>query len=115
MRGKRNLLGSGVGLDAGIDDKLLDEGAHDDDPMASMGNLMDVMLVFACGLLLALVVRWNVDVNDYGNTSLPEGAQAVEGEVEEAPGDAVDAGDESLSELGTAYRDEETGQIYIVG
>ncbi|MBQ5581590.1 MAG: DUF2149 domain-containing protein [Clostridia bacterium] len=31
-------------------------------PMESIANIVDVMLVFACGLLLALVTVWNVDI-----------------------------------------------------
>ena len=35
---------------------------EDFDPMSSMGNMADCMLVLACGLLLALMIHWNVDV-----------------------------------------------------
>ena len=34
----------------------------DENPLEMMANLMDVMLVFACGLMLALIVNWNVDL-----------------------------------------------------
>ena len=35
---------------------------QDENPLEMMANLMDVMLVFACGLMLALIVNWNVDL-----------------------------------------------------
>ena len=35
---------------------------EDINPMESVANLADVMLVFACGLLIALIAAWNVDV-----------------------------------------------------
>ena len=37
-------------------------------PMDGMANLADVMLVFACGLLIALIASWNVDINSAGQT-----------------------------------------------
>ena len=33
----------------------------DADPMASVANIADIMLVFACGLMMALVTVWNID------------------------------------------------------
>ena len=39
--------------------------AEDVDPMSSMSNIGDVMLVFACGLMVALVVAWNVDLAQF--------------------------------------------------
>lgn len=34
---------------------------EDTDPMASVANIADIMLVFACGLMMALVTVWNID------------------------------------------------------
>ncbi len=36
---------------------------EDINPMDGMANLADMMLVFACGLMLALITYWNVDVS----------------------------------------------------
>ena len=41
------------------------KSGEDVDPMSSMGNMGDVMLVFACGLMVALVVAWNVDLGKF--------------------------------------------------
>ena len=35
-------------------------------PMEGVGNMADAMLVFACGILLALIMSWNIDVSDRG-------------------------------------------------
>ena len=35
----------------------------DSNPLDSLTNLFDVMLVFACGLMVALVISLNVDVS----------------------------------------------------
>ena len=40
------------------------DGEDDNEnPMDSLTNLFDVMLVFACGLMVALVMSLNVDVS----------------------------------------------------
>lgn len=92
--------------------KLLGDGEQD--PMGSMGNLMDVMLVFACGLLLALIANWNVDLTDVQSSSGGSSAiKEIEGDLEEVEeGIATDSN--SYEEMGTVYRDGETGQLYVV-
>lgn len=90
-------------------------------PMSSMANLMDVMLVFACGLLLALVANWNIDLGavaqgqDGGDDAQGSASvQRVEGEMQEVQ-EGIDANDGSYESVGTVYRNEETGELYIVG
>lgn len=92
--------------------RLMDESVRvDDDPMASLGNLMDVMLVFACGLIVALMAHYNVDIagvpDDLAN------AEVLEGEVSEQGVDVSGSGS-TYVELGTVYRDAETGELYVV-
>lgn len=88
---------------------LLDSGGDDDDPRTGLVNLADVMLVFACGLMIAIIGHYNVDL---GSASL-EDAEPLEGELQE-----VDAGESistsGLSEVGVVYEDEETGDLYVV-
>lgn len=38
------------------------EGGKEVNPMEGVANLADVMLVLAVGMMLALVVAWNVDI-----------------------------------------------------
>ena len=33
------------------------------DAMSGLANLSDVMLVFACGLMAAVILNWNVDLS----------------------------------------------------
>ena len=81
------------------------------DPMAVMGNLVDVMLVFACGLIAALLAR------------SPELQQALQPEVQditqgrELPSlpDAAGEGGAGLESVGTVFRDPETGKLILVG
>lgn len=81
--------------------------------MSSMGNLMDVMLVFACGLLLALIANWNVDLDSVRASSGAPSVTELEGDVQKAESGTAEEVME-YSELGTAYYDEETGQVYVV-
>ena len=92
--------------------KLLDSDARvDDDPMASMGNLMDVMLVFACGLIVALMAHYNVDIA--GTPENLSDAEPLDAEISEQGVDVSGSGS-TYVELGTVYRDSETGELYVV-
>ena len=84
---------------------------EDFDPMSSMGNLADVMLVFACGLLLALIINWNVDVAQVAQQQ-PDMKYEVEG-IQEGETQTIE-GESKLQEMGTVYMDPETGKYYVV-
>lgn len=83
----------------------------DFNPMDGMANLADVMLVFACGLILALIINWNVDVSSI-KTQQPDVTYEVEG-VESDSTQTID-GESELEEMGTVYRNPETGKYYVV-
>ena len=87
------------------------DGPIDQDPMSSLTNLMDVMLVFACGLIIALIANWNVDIS----VPSPESPnlKELEGDLEEVES-GIAEGIDRYEELGTVYLDEETGQMYVV-
>ena len=38
-------------------------------PMDSISNLADAMLVLAVGIMLALIINWNVDISSAGQTA----------------------------------------------
>ena len=103
---KRNLRASHLGTS-----KLL--GDQDQDPMGSLGNLLDVMLVFACGLMLALIANWNVDLSDVRSSGGSSAIREIEGDLE-AVQEGIAAEGSSYEKLGTVYRDEKTGQLYVV-
>lgn len=79
--------------------------------MEGMANLADVMLVFACGLLLALIINWNVDVEQVAQQQ-PETKYEVEG-IEGGESQTIE-GESQLQEMGTVYMDPETGKYYVV-
>ena len=84
-------------------------------PIEGVANLVDVMLVFACGLMLALIINWNVDVGGPGaRISIEQGVELSEVEgftnQEESPLQA----NVNYEEMGVVYRNPETGQLYMV-
>lgn len=84
-------------------------------PMDSVGNLADAMLVLAVGIMLALIINWNVDISAPGET-LPAGDPIP---VEDGDLDPVEEGASildggNLQEMGRVYYDPESGQYYII-
>ena len=75
-------------------------------PMESIANIVDVMLVFACGLLLALVTVWNVDIGLDRPDNMYEVSDVVEG--------SQDVQKDNLQEAGKVYRDTATGNLYFI-
>lgn len=83
--------------------------SEDINPMDGMANLADVMLVFACGLIIALIAAWNVDVSTVANT--PYEVESIqEQQQEENPLEDT----ENLQDMGRVYKDPETGKMYII-
>jgi len=82
-------------------------------PMEGVGNMADAMLVFACGLLLALIISWNVDVSETGEiTKQPNVKYEVENIGEAVEEDAEVT--ENLKDMGRVYQDPATGKYYVV-
>lgn len=90
--------------------------------MEGIGNLVDVMLVLAVGIMLALVAAWNVDLYAANPSASADAGEKVElGEdyetlekSDEDSGDGEDLEDYGLTEYGTLYQDED-GNLWIVG
>ncbi|MDR0817131.1 MAG: DUF2149 domain-containing protein [Clostridiales Family XIII bacterium] len=86
---------------------------EDVNPMDGAINIVDAMLVFACGLMLSLVIYWNIDIQhtelvaaDAGQevTSIADDTQAMED---------IDKNAE-YEKMGTVYVDPVTGKMYLV-
>lgn len=81
--------------------------------MSSLANLMDVMLVFACSLMLAIVANWNVDLNEVQASGGSPAIKEIDGDLG-AVEEGIAANNGSYTEMGTVYQDEETGDLYVV-
>lgn len=79
--------------------------------MSSMGNMGDVMLVFACGLMVALVLAWNVDLSQF--TQVEMGEELDQSAVSNATQNMNGEGN-SFVDMGRVYQDPTTGKYYLV-
>jgi len=102
-------------MNAGLRNRNRLRASEEVSPLEGAINIVDAMLVFACGLMLALVIRYDVDL-----------AQ-VNGRVNITPGEEVSqdtqirndlietAGEGRLYEkMGTVYKDPSTGQLFML-
>lgn len=84
-------------------------------PLDGMANLADAMLVLACGLMLSLIVHWNVDVgrtekliglsSDVSLTEVSGAEEKTAQELQQGQG---------FEEMGVVYRDAATGKLYVI-
>lgn len=86
---------------------------EDFSPMEGVGNMADAMLVFACGILLALIMSWNVEIGEHGEISYDSGVKYEVDGIGEETYEEVDPA-EGLEEMGKVYRDPETGKYYVI-
>ena len=82
---------------------------EDVDPMTSMSGIGDVMLVFACGLMTALIVAWSVDLGQFAEVEVGTEIEDVQ-EMDEQ----LDGSGSTYVEKGVVYQDTTTGRYYLV-
>lgn len=104
--------------------KFLRLSEEDIDPMGGVANLIDVMLVFATGLMVALVMSWNLH-NVLFSKALPQERQKLLQEIQrvveirqgkelkEVPQIETSCGT-GYQEIGTVYRDPKTGKLIMI-
>ena len=95
--------------DRGLRTRRRDE---DFSPMEGVGNMADAMLVFACGILLALIISWDVDISEQGEIHNTGTRYQVEG-IDDATTTTIESEDD-LEEMGKVFRDPKTGKYYVV-
>lgn len=97
-----------------------DDAVRDSNPMEGLSNLADVMLVLAVGIMLALIINWNVDISAVKakddarkKVDTEKALTFSEDQLESASGkDGMD--DQKLKQIGSVYYDEATGTYYVV-
>jgi hypothetical protein len=112
---RKRLRRSNVAADEGID------------PMSGMANLLDIMLVFACGLMVALVLSWRLQDVMFDKKVTAQQRQKILQAVrnmarvekgrrlEQMPDWAGQSGEGAgYNEMGTVFRDPRTGKLYMV-
>ena len=83
-------------------------------PMDGVANLADAMLVLAVGIMLALILNWNVDISAVRGDSAPETEEALTFTEEDLAQAQAQAGQGELEKLGAVYYDAESGIYYII-
>ena len=81
------------------------------DPMSSLSNVGDIMLVFACGLMVALVVAWNVDLGKFQQVEMNQEIQ--QDDIEQITEQLYGEGN-AFVDKGRVYQDPTTGKYYLV-
>lgn len=83
-------------------------------PMEGTTNIVDAMLVFACGLMLALAINWNVDLGLGQRVDLEQGREVIDNP--EIRDDLIETEGEGkiYERMGTVYKDPATGQLFML-
>jgi len=90
-----------------LDSRLNGRFNHEDeDPRASLVNLVDVMLVFACGLLAALSAGQQ--------STLTRPQEVNKGREIDAPAAGEQTAGNGYDAIGQVYRDPKTGKLFLI-
>lgn len=100
-------------------------GEDEEDPMAGVANLVDAMLVIAVGLLVFLVISWNMQNVIFNEDLTPEQKQEAmdamqqvtevdQGQQLNETPDISNTSGEGYAELGKVYKDPKTGKMIMV-
>jgi hypothetical protein len=81
-------------------------------PVESLLNMTDVMLILAVGIMLALVLNWRVDISPRSEQTAGAAAEFTKDDIRDAEGEPLT---DEMEKMGTVYYDETTDTYYIVG
>ncbi|WP_116365522.1 DUF2149 domain-containing protein [Parahaliea mediterranea] len=87
----------------------------DTDPLAGFANIMDVMLVFALGLLIALIAQSRELRQHFQLEQAVDIRQGQElAEPPESLKEQLEGDGEGMESLGRVYRDPKTGRLILI-
>jgi hypothetical protein len=94
----------------------------EEDPMAGTSNLVDAMLVIAVGLLIFVVISWNMQSVVFQDNaqqqaiddSSPDVTEVEEGQVLNDTPDTSNSSGQGYMEMGKVYKDPSTGKLIMV-
>jgi hypothetical protein len=88
--------------------------AQDEEPLGPLANLLDLMLVFACGLIAALI-SMSKNVDQHFDKAEPQQRIVEQGkELPQLPNQG-EAGGQGYESVGQVYRDPKTGKLILIG
>lgn len=92
--------------------------AQDDEPLGPLANLVDIMLVFACGLIAALVAQSNdlrqlFDINNPPaiEQNIKQGKELID--LPKSIKDSMN-GKQGYQSMGQVYKDPDTGKLILI-
>lgn len=103
--------------------KFINQG--EEDPMAGTSNLVDAMLVIAVGLLVFLVLSWNMQSIVFNENmdeqqkqkvmnAIKEVSQIDQGEQLDSTPDIGKSSGNGYTEMGKVYKDKDTGKLIMI-
>ncbi len=78
-----------------------------------MVNFVDVMLVFICGLLISIIIYWNLNMDNL--VFVLDDQQLIQIDNPEDMPEQMQGLSPDDDSLGTAIMDPKTGSVYVVG
>lgn len=81
------------------------------DPLGPLANLVDIMLVFACGLIAALALAQGGAERFFQRQEVVEKGR----EMPTLPDSLAGGAGEGMEPVGQVFRDPETGKLILVG
>ncbi|WP_297982174.1 DUF2149 domain-containing protein [uncultured Methanobrevibacter sp.] len=99
--------------------------SNEEDPMAGVANLVDAMLVIAVGLIVFLVLSWNMqsivfneDISQEQKQAAIEAMQEVtevdQGQQLNETPEISNSSGEGYTEMGKVYQDSSTGKLIMI-
>jgi len=93
---------------------------QDTDPLVGFANIMDVMLVFALGLMVALLSQshslqqsFNIELSQNKGLEINKGKELLH--VPDSIKQSLESNGNGMESLGTVYKDPKTGKLILVG
>ena len=104
--------------------RILSKLQDDNNPMTGVANMVDAILVFACGLIVMLVLSWNLQNVIFKDASPEERRRMMEaikkavkiekGKEIKTPPPLVSGTGKGYEEMGVVYKDPKTGKLILV-
>lgn len=85
-----------------------DSSDEDVNPLEGLANMADLMLVLAVGIMVALVMNWNVNISSVNDLKELNNAEYLNGNQVQQ-----ETGTNGLEKKGVVYMDPKTGKYYI--
>lgn len=90
------------------------EDGEEVNPLEGTFNLVDAMLVFACGLMVALVANWGVKLTSVSIDSIQHKEVIEDIDKYQQNSQQQLAAGGGFEEMGAVYYDRETGKYYLI-